>query len=172
MSSPKSSSSSPRTTTPPKRGATQGGAKTRAPRPSRDVKRKGMTPKLRRFLVNAQMCPLGIPRCGCGCRDKLEKDAIGEHWHTVALGNKKAPDCLVNKGHAKIKTYGGQDGDTWRAVGGDTRDIKHIRKLAEKRTQADKRAVNGPKLKSNAKLQSRGFDKSVTRPMQSRGFSR
>lgn len=155
----------PATATPP--GAPgKGRAKKRAPAPFRDVQRKGLTPKLARFLRNAQMDALGIPRCGCGCGDKLERDAIGEHWHTVALGNKKRPDCLVNRGHAKIKTYGGQDGAVWRAVGGDTRDIKHTRKLAEGRTQHDRRLKYGAKLKGNRKLpKGPGFRKDIRRTM-------
>lgn len=138
----------------------------KAPRPARDIKRKGMTDKLRRFLTAAQMDGLGIPRCGCGCGRKLEKSAIGEHFETVALGNKKRPDHLRNRACAKLKTYGGRDGEQWRAVGGDTRDIKHTRKLAEGRTQYDKRKRTGAKLKSNKKLEGAGFRKDIRRTMR------
>lgn len=97
-----------------------------------------------------------------GCEEPI---AIYEHWETVALGNDGPPDCGVCTGHADMKTYGGAYGQQWRAVGGDIRDIKHTRKLAEGRTQADKRAKNGPKLKSNSKLRSRGFDKSLAKKL-------
>lgn len=141
--------------------ATGGGAsKKRAPRPSRDIKRKGMTPKLRAFLFQAQE-----GRCGCGCGAKIEANAIGEHFETVALGNKKRPDALFNRACAKLKTYGGTNGDKWRAVGGDIRDIKHTRKLEEKRTQHDVRNARGPKLRTKRKLQGAGFRKDVRRRM-------
>jgi hypothetical protein len=93
-----------------------------------------------------------------GCEKPI---AVYEHWTMVAIGNGDAPDCGLCEDHADIKTYGGQDGAMWRAVGGDIRDIAHVKRLAEGRTQADKRAERGPKLRSNQKLKSRGFDCSL-----------
>jgi hypothetical protein len=74
-----------------------------------------------------------------GCAEPI---AIFEHWHCVGLGNKDAPDCGLCTVHAKLKTYGSPG-----RVGGDIRDIKHIRKIEEKRTQADVRAERGPKIR-------------------------
>jgi hypothetical protein len=92
-----------------------------------------------------------------GCTGKPQ---IAEHWQPVALKNEAKPDCLLCADCARRKTYGSPG-----RVGGDIRDIKHIRKLEEKRTQADVRAERGPKLRSNSKLKSRGFDKSLSKKM-------
>lgn len=90
-----------------------------------------------------------------GCSNPIE---IYEHWATVALGNDGPPDCGVCEGHAGMKTYGGKYGDDWRAVGGDIRDIKHTRKIAEGRTQFDKRKRAG-----GSRIKGRGFDKAHSR---------
>ena len=125
------------------------------PKGSLGAKRKGMTAKWRRWLAQQQE-----NRCGCGCGDKLERDAIGEHTTPVALGNDKRPDALYNYDCAYAKTYGKPG-----RIGGDIRDIAHIKRLAEGRTQFDKRQRNGAKLKSNGRLQGRGFDTSLRRRM-------
>lgn len=92
-----------------------------------------------------------------GC---VGKPAIAEHWATVALGNDQKPDCLLCRECARLKTYGSPG-----RVGGDIRDIKHVRKLEEKRTQHDQRLERGPKLKSNRRLESRGFNKALSKKM-------
>lgn len=117
--------------------------------------RAKLTPKERVQLWQAQR---GL--CGCGCGEPLrDKDegVVGEHvWWFVALGNDGKPDKLYRKPCARKKTNGPR---------GDLNVIAHVKRLAEGRTQADKRAERGPKLRSNAKLKSRGFDKSLSKKM-------
>ena len=48
----------------------------------------------------------------------------------------------------------------------DIRAIAKAKRLANGRTQYDKRLKSGPKLKSNATLKSRGFDKTQKRQMR------
>lgn len=114
--------------------------------------RKYLTANEMRDMLERQAGVCFSPEC------MSEGPFIGEHWLPVALGNYEKPDCLLCVPCAKAKTYGSPG-----RVGGDIRDIKHIRKLEEKRTQADRRAERGPKLRSNSKLQSRGFDKSLSK---------
>ena len=115
--------------------------------------RAKLTPKERVQLWQAQR---GL--CGCGCGEPLrDKDegVVGEHvWWFVALGNDGKPDKFYRKPCARKKTNGPR---------GDLTVIAHVKRLAEGRTQADKRAERGPKLRSNAKLKSRGFDKSLSK---------
>lgn len=115
--------------------------------------RAKLTPKERVQLWQAQR---GL--CGCGCGEPLrDKDegVVGEHvWWFVALGNDGKPDKFYRKPCARKKTNGPR---------GDLNVIAHVKRLAEGRTQADKRAERGPKLRSNAKLKSRGFDKSLSK---------
>lgn len=117
--------------------------------------RAKLTPKERVQLWQAQY---GL--CGCGCGEPLrDKDegVVGEHvWWFVALGNDGKPDKLYRKPCARKKTNGPR---------GDLNVIAHVKRLAEGRTQADKRAERGPKLRANAKIQSRGFDKSLSKKM-------
>lgn len=117
--------------------------------------RAKLTPKERVQLWQAQR---GL--CGCGCGEPLrDKDegVVGEHvWWFVALGNDGKPDKLYRKPCARKKTNGPR---------GDLNVIAHVKRLAEGRTQADKRAERGPKLRANAKIQSRGFDKSLSKKM-------
>lgn len=125
------------------------------------MKRKRITEPRRRAATAAQKREIEARQGGlCFVWGCVEPIAIFEHWHCVGLGNQNPPDCGLCKVHAKLKTYGSPG-----RVGGDIRDIKHIRKLEEKRTQADRRAERGPKLKSNAKLKSRGFDKTLSKHM-------
>lgn len=74
---------------------------------------------------------------GCG-----EPIAVWEHWAPVALGNDQKPDCGLCAAHADAKTYGGPG-----RVGGDIRDIAHVKRLIKKR--------DGPKKPS--RLKSGGF---------------
>lgn len=115
--------------------------------------RAKLTPKERVQLWQAQR---GL--CGCGCGEPLrDKDegVVGEHvWWFVALGNDGKPDKFYRKPCARKKTNGPR---------GDLNVIAHVKRLAEGRTQADKRAERGPKLRSSAKLQSRGFDRSLSK---------
>ena len=117
--------------------------------------RKHLTPKDRVRMYADQK---GM--CGCGCGERLNADGkgdVGEHvWWYVALGNDQKPDKLYRKACALKKTNGPR---------GDISQIAHIKRLAERRTQADKRDENGPKLRSNGKLRSRGFDKTVSKKM-------
>ena len=117
--------------------------------------RAKLTPKERVQLWQAQY---GL--CGCGCAEPLrDKDegVVGEHvWWFVALGNDGKPDKLYRKPCARKKTNGPRR---------DLNVIADVKRLAEGRTQADKRAERGPKLRANAKIQSRGFDKSLSKKM-------
>lgn len=116
------------------------------PRERAQVKRATLTRKERKAMAERQ----GGLCFTFGC---VGKPAIAEHWQPVALGNDEKPDCLLCKDCARIKTYGSPG-----RVGGDIRDIKHIRKLEEKRTQADKREAKG-----GTHIKGRGFDKSLSK---------
>lgn len=97
--------------------------------------------------------------CGCGCGEtlSLKEGVIHEHVHwMVALGNDGKPDAIWRKPCADKKTNG-VCGDKWR--------IAKVKRLREQRTQFDKRKERGPKLKSNRKLENRGFDKSIRKRM-------
>jgi len=132
----------------------KGRAPKRAPRPS--SQRKYLTPRERRWLWSQQ-----DGKCGCGCKRKIDwKTAIGEHTTPVALGNNEKPDALYLEECAEAKTYGKPG-----RVGGDIRDIAHTRRIAEGRTQHDKRLKRGPLLRSNEKIVNRGFRKDVRRRM-------
>lgn len=76
--------------------------------------------------------------CGCG------------------LGNSGKPDKLYRKPCARKKTNGPR---------GDLTVIAHVKRLAEGRTQHDRRNERGAKLKSNSTLRSAGFDKSLSKKM-------
>ncbi len=117
--------------------------------------RKKLTPKQRVQMYTAQG-----GKCGCGCGELLNeggKGDTGEHvWWFVALGNSGKPDKLYRKPCARRKTNGPR---------GDLNTIAHVKRLAEGRTQRDTINERGPKLRSNSKLQSRGFDKSLSKKM-------
>lgn len=93
-------------------------------------------------------------KCFCGCG--RGPPFVAEHWTPVAIGNDQKPDCLLARHCAREKTKR------------DIPMIWHIKRLAFGRTQYDKRKRDGPKLRSNAKLKSRGFDKRK-RPLSPRG---
>ena len=69
----------------------------------------------------------------------------------VAIGNDDYPDCGLCKHHADIKTYGGPG-----RVGGDIRDVAHIKRLKKK--------ASG-ETKPKRKIQSPGFRKDVRKKM-------
>lgn len=79
-----------------------------------------------------------------GCDGKPE---IGEHFTPVALGNSDKPDCLLCKACAKEKTRR------------DVKAIAKVKRIRNGKTQADKRAAKGSRMKS------RGFDKSMRKHM-------
>lgn len=72
---------------------------------------------------------------------------IGEHSTPVALGNSAKPDCLLCKVCAKEKTRR------------DVKAIAKVKRIRNGKTQADKRAAKGSRMKS------RGFDKSRRKKM-------
>lgn len=112
------------------------------------MKRARLTPRERIAVAQDQK---GL--CGCGCGEPLGSRTVGEHrFHFVALGCEEKPDALYRRECALKKTNGPR---------GDINTIAHIKRLAEKRTQADKREARGPRLKSNAKLQGPGFNKTL-----------
>ena len=115
--------------------------------------RKRLTPKERAAMWSRQQ---GL--CGCKCGEPLSKTegTVGEHFWFVCLGNSEKPDALFRKPCALKKTNGPR---------GDLTVASRVKRYAEGRTQADKRAKNGPKLRSNSKLQSRGFNKSLRKKM-------
>jgi len=97
--------------------------------------RKRLTPKERTAMWASQK---GL--CGCGCGEALNnaEGVVGEHvWFFVSLGNDAKPDALYRKPCALKKTNGPR---------GDVNTISHIKQLAEKRTQADKRKARGYSL--------------------------
>lgn len=120
---------------------------TRAASPLR-ANRKHLTPK-QRVVMYARQSGL----CGCGCGERMNdggKGDVGEHvWWFVALGCDQKPDMLYRKECAARKTGGPR---------GDLSTIAHVRRLAEQRTQADRRGARGYAL-----IQSRGFDKTLSR---------
>jgi hypothetical protein len=115
--------------------------------------RAKLTPKERTAMWSAQR---GL--CGCGCGEPLnqrDEGVVGEHvWWFVSLGNSGKPDKLYRKPCARRKTNGPR---------GDLNVIAHVKRIAEGRTQHDRRNERGPKLRSNQKLQSKGFDKSLSK---------
>lgn len=114
---------------------------TRAPSPFK-VKRAKLTKRERLSMYLKQR---GL--CGCGCGELLSADEgiVAEHeYEFVALGNAAKPDALWRKPCADAKTHGPR---------GDLNTIAHIRRLAEKRTQFDKRKQAG-----GSRIKGRGFE--------------
>jgi hypothetical protein len=113
--------------------------------------RKRLTPKERATMWQRQG-----GKCACPCGELLSKEegTVGEHFWFVCLGNSEKPDALYRKPCALKKTNGPR---------GDLTVASRVKRYAEGRTQADKRKERGPKLRSNSKLQGRGFDKSLSR---------
>lgn len=130
-----------------------GGGDEPAPRPSPKPRRKYLTKNQYKDMAAAQS-----HKCGCGCGRPLsteKRGTVAEHTSVVALGNGEKPDHIRNRACAKRKTYGGRDGAQWSPVGGDIRDIAHIKRLRDGKTQHDTRLKKGAKLKGGRKLQSR-----------------
>lgn len=113
--------------------------------------RKRLTPKER---VQMWVDQKGL--CGCGCGELLShaEGTVGEHKHWfVALGCNEKPDAIFRKPCALRKTNG---------PFGDITKIAHVKRLAEGRTQADKREARGYSLiQGKTKIEGRGFDRSL-----------
>lgn len=117
--------------------------------------RKRLTPKER-----VQMWADQKGLCGCGCGEPLSaaEGTVGEHrfWF-VALGCNEKPDAIFRKPCAARKTNG---------PFGDITKIAHVKRLAEQRTQADKRKKRGFSLiQGKTKIESKGFDRSLKKKM-------
>ena len=116
--------------------------------------RKRLTPKERTAMWSAQK---GLCGCGCGVALNASEGTVGEHrYWFVSLGCSEKPDALFRRPCAMKKTAGAR---------GDSNTIAHVKRLAEGRTQHDRRNEHGAKLRSNSKLKSRGFDKSLSKKM-------
>lgn len=111
------------------------------------AKRAKLTPKERVAMWQKQH---GL--CACGCEQALNSDEgiIGEHrFWLVCLGNPDKPDGLYRKPCAKAKTNGPR---------GDLNNAAHLRRLAEGRTQFDKRKQAG-----GSRISGRGFDRTLSK---------
>lgn len=117
-------------------------------------------PGPRKALTRVQILQLAIRQkllCGCGCGDPLEPKCIDEH--VVPRETLPADRCdhidnraLVNEPCAKAKTVGDQAVIAhWRRARGDSGQVKRRKK-------------RGPRLKSNQKIRSRGFNKTQRKP--------
>jgi len=99
--------------------------------------------------------------CGCGCGEPLDdanEGVIREHvFLMVALGNDDKPDSIWRFPCADKKTNG-LCGDKWR--------IAKVKRIRDKRTQRDRLLARGYSLiQGRSKLDSRGFDKSLSKKM-------
>ena len=108
------------------------------------AKRKDPTARVKREICARQ-------NDECFITDCHEPIAVFEHWTMVAIGNDDYPDCGLCERHADIKTYGGPG-----RVGGDIRDIAHIKRL-------QKKAAGETKPKKP--IPSPGFDKTKTKKL-------
>jgi len=115
------------------------------------MKRRRLSPSARAALLKKQDGHCCVP--GCTETRNLEEEHSTPHTWTGAL-----PDQLMCKPHHKEKTFGGRG-----RVGGDVRDIAHAARIAEGRTQYDKRKERGSLIRSIGKLVSRGFRKDVSK---------
>lgn len=105
------------------------------------AKRAKLTPKERVAMWQAQH---GLCACGCGEALNNAEGIVGEHrFWLVCLGNPDKPDGLYRKPCAAKKTNGPR---------GDLNTAAHIRRIAEGRTQADKRKQAG-----GSRIKGRGF---------------
>lgn len=109
------------------------------------AKRAYLTPREMQAMLAAQGGRCFASHCG-----SEGPHFIAEHWFPVALGNDKKPDCLLCEECAVKKTYG---------LRGDISTIAKVKRIAGGRTQYDKRQERG------SRLQSRGFDKSLSKKM-------
>lgn len=102
----------------------------------------------RRYLTERERAAMLETQGGaCAICKRPAPRYIGEHTSPVALGNEAKPDALLCAPCAKRKTYGDH------AAGGDIAKIAKVKRIAEGRTQYDKRAAFG------SSMQSRGFKK-------------
>mgnify|MGYP001566364073 FL=1 len=113
---------------------------------------------MRRALTKRERAAMWTDQGGAckRCSGPLGQGFVAEHWVMVALGNAAKPDCLLCKTCAHEKTNGPR---------GDITTYHRAKRLAEARTQYDKRKRNGPKLKGGAKLAGRGLDKTKRKTM-------
>lgn len=96
----------------------------------------------RAYLTKQERAAMALAQnglCGCGCGAPLSAQTIAEHTTPVALGNEAKPDALYNKTCADAKTNG---------FLGDKHKIAKTRRIANGKTQADKRAAKGSKMRS------------------------
>lgn len=100
--------------------------------------RRALSPKERAALLSAQ----GGCCCVWGCTET--KGLEGEHSTPHALGGDAKPDQLMCKAHHRAKTFG---------LRGDISSIAKAKRIANGKTQFDKRKAKGSRIKS------RGFDK-------------
>ncbi len=110
------------------------------------AKRRDPTERVKREIRERQ-------NHACFITDCSEPIAVFEHWTMVAIGNDDYPDCGLCKHHADIKTYGGPG-----RVGGDIRDVAHIKRLRKKAAG---------ETKPKRKIANRGFDKTKTKKLGS-----
>ena len=96
--------------------------------------RRRLTPREWQALLDAQGGVCFTPGCNGA-------PAIGEHWTPVAMGNSSKPDALLCKDCARAKTRT------------DVKNIAKVKRIAEGRTQYDRRKRLGPSMVS------RGFQK-------------
>jgi hypothetical protein len=107
--------------------------------------RRHLTDTERHDMLERQGGLCFAPKC------MSEGPFIAEHWTPVALGNDAKPDCLLCIDCAKRKTFG---------LRGDISNIAKAKRIAEGRTQFDKRAAAG-----GSRIRGRGFDKSLSKKM-------
>jgi len=108
------------------------------------MKRRRLTPAERAALLTQQ----GGLCVTWGCTES--RALIEEHSTPFTWTGAKADQLMCAACH-KAKTRD------------DIKKIAKVRRIKNGKTQADKRAVNGPKLRSNLKLQGRGFDRTLTK---------
>lgn len=111
--------------------------------------RSYLTPNQLRDMLERQHGLCASP--GCMSEGPFEAD----HSTPQALKPGK-PDQLLCVDCHRRKTFG---------LRGDVSNIAKARRIAEQRTQYDKRKLRGPKLKSAGKIKSRGFDKLLRKKM-------
>lgn len=110
-------------------------------------------PEKRKPLTRVEFATLILRqegRCGCGCGERLvANEIVDEHLHALTLGggNELTNRSLWRKQCAQKKT------DTFDKPA----SAKGKRLRGETSSQVSRRKARGPVLKSNAKLQSRGF---------------
>lgn len=109
--------------------------------------------KRRRLSLSARAALLKKQDGRCCVRGCTETRGLIEEHSTPFTWTGALPDQLMCVPCHKEKTRR------------DIKNIAKVRRISGGKTQADKRATRGPKLRSNAKLKSRGFDKSLSKKM-------